>query len=242
MAEVERVVAFFNKKGKVAFKTDTALCGGCLDRQARRAAHGARRWPRREAADAIVFGAVGGPKWDKVAYALRPEAGLLRLRKELDLFANLRPAICYAALAEASSLQARARRGPRHPDPARADRRHLFRRAQGDRHARERREARRRHHRLHHARDRAHRPRRLRPRPQAQEQGALGRQAQRHEDGRAVERGRHRHARARGQGRGAAAHPGRRLRHAAGAQPQAVRRHRLPTTCSATCCPTRRPC
>ena len=58
-----------------------------------------------QAADAILFGAVGGPKWDKVPYEIRPEAGLLRLRKELDLFANLRPAICYPALAEASSLK-----------------------------------------------------------------------------------------------------------------------------------------
>jgi 3-isopropylmalate dehydrogenase len=56
-------------------------------------------------ADAVLFGAVGGPRWDKVPYELRPEAGLLRLRKELDLFANLRPAVCYPALAEASSLK-----------------------------------------------------------------------------------------------------------------------------------------
>src|SRR5262249_56336926 len=58
-----------------------------------------------KAADAILFGAVGGPQWDAVPYALRPEAGLLKLRKELDLFANLRPAICYPALADASSLK-----------------------------------------------------------------------------------------------------------------------------------------
>jgi 3-isopropylmalate dehydrogenase len=56
-------------------------------------------------ADAVIFGAVGGPKWDGVPYAMRPEAGLLRLRKDLGLFANLRPAICYPALADASSLK-----------------------------------------------------------------------------------------------------------------------------------------
>ncbi len=56
-------------------------------------------------ADAVLFGAVGGPKWDGVAYEVRPEAGLLRLRKDLELFANLRPAICYPALADASSLK-----------------------------------------------------------------------------------------------------------------------------------------
>ena len=56
-------------------------------------------------ADAVMLGAVGGPKWDGVAYDQRPEAGLLRLRKDLELFANLRPAICYPALAGASSLK-----------------------------------------------------------------------------------------------------------------------------------------
>jgi len=56
-------------------------------------------------ADAVLFGAVGGPKWDGVAYDVRPEAGLLRLRKDLELFANLRPAICYPALSDASSLK-----------------------------------------------------------------------------------------------------------------------------------------
>src|SRR4051794_20626759 len=60
---------------------------------------------RAQQADAVLFGAVGGPKWADVPYEQRPEAGLLRLRKELGLFANLRPAICYPALAEASSLK-----------------------------------------------------------------------------------------------------------------------------------------
>ncbi|MBI1200453.1 MAG: 3-isopropylmalate dehydrogenase [Phenylobacterium sp.] len=55
--------------------------------------------------DAVLFGAVGGAKWDDQPIALRPESGLLRLRKELDLFANLRPAICYPELADASSLK-----------------------------------------------------------------------------------------------------------------------------------------
>ena len=55
--------------------------------------------------DAVLLGAVGGPKWDAVDFAIRPEAGLLRLRKELELFANLRPAIVIPALADASSLK-----------------------------------------------------------------------------------------------------------------------------------------
>lgn len=56
--------------------------------------------------DAVLLGAVGGPKWDGVDYDKRPEAGLLTLRKELELFANLRPAICFESLVDASSLKA----------------------------------------------------------------------------------------------------------------------------------------
>ncbi len=104
MAEVERVVAFFNKRGKVSFTTETALVGGCAYDK-----HGVavtdETVEKARKADAVLFGAVGGPKWDKVPYEHRPEAGLLRLRKDLDLFANLRPALCYPALAEASSLK-----------------------------------------------------------------------------------------------------------------------------------------
>ena len=57
------------------------------------------------AADAVLFGSVGGPKWDSVPFEIRPEAGLLRLRKELAVFANLRPAKVFDALAGASSLK-----------------------------------------------------------------------------------------------------------------------------------------
>ena len=104
MVEVERVVSFFNKMGKVQCKTDTGLVGGAaIDKFG--VPLDAETLAKATSADAIVFGAVGGPKWDKVAYENRPEAGLLRLRKDLDLFANLRPAICYPALAEASSLR-----------------------------------------------------------------------------------------------------------------------------------------
>ena len=57
------------------------------------------------ASDAILLGAVGGPKWDKVERAIRPERGLLKLRSELDLFCNLRPAVLFPALADASTLK-----------------------------------------------------------------------------------------------------------------------------------------
>jgi 3-isopropylmalate dehydrogenase len=104
MAEVERVVAFFNRKGRAQSSASAGLVGGAAIDEYGVPLDG-ETLEKAKAADAIVFGAVGGPKWDKVPYDKRPEAGLLRLRKELDLFANLRPAICYPALAEASSLR-----------------------------------------------------------------------------------------------------------------------------------------
>jgi 3-isopropylmalate dehydrogenase len=104
MAQAKRVIDFFNKKGPDKFTTEEALAGGsCYD------AHGVaitdETMEKAKAADAVIFGSVGGPKWDKVAYEHRPEAGLLRLRKDLDLYANLRPAIVYPALADSSSLK-----------------------------------------------------------------------------------------------------------------------------------------
>ena len=104
MAEAKRVIAFFNKIGPDKFNTEEALVGGsCYD------AHGVAvtdaTMDKAKAADAVIFGAVGGPKWDKVSYDVRPEAGLLRLRKDLDLYANVRPAIVYPALADSSSLK-----------------------------------------------------------------------------------------------------------------------------------------
>jgi 3-isopropylmalate dehydrogenase len=105
MAEVERVVAFFNRKGRRgSFETSTDLVGGAaIDKHGVPLTDAALEKARK--AGSVLFGAVGGPKWDNVPYAIRPEAGLLRLRKDLELFANLRPAICYPALAEASSLK-----------------------------------------------------------------------------------------------------------------------------------------
>jgi 3-isopropylmalate dehydrogenase len=62
-------------------------------------------------ADAILFGSVGGPKWDKLGFQMRPEIAILRLRKELDLFANLRPALVFDPLIDASTLKADVVRG-----------------------------------------------------------------------------------------------------------------------------------
>jgi 3-isopropylmalate dehydrogenase len=107
MAEVKRVIAFFNTKGPHGFETEEGLVGGCAYD-----AHGVAItdavMAKAHAADAVIFGAVGGPQWDKVPYDVRPEAGLLRLRKDLALFGNIRPAICYPALADSSSLKREA--------------------------------------------------------------------------------------------------------------------------------------
>jgi 3-isopropylmalate dehydrogenase len=103
MREVEKLVAWFRKRG-VGFETETDLVGGAAY-DAHKVAITDAAMDLAQKADAVLFGAVGGPKWDGVPYAVRPEAGLLRLRKDLKLFANLRPAICSPALADASSLK-----------------------------------------------------------------------------------------------------------------------------------------
>src|SRR6266487_3373335 len=104
MAEVKRLIAFMNENGLGRFETEEALVGGsCYDLYG--VAITEDTMAKARTADAILFGAVGGPKWDGVPYDVRPEAGLLRLRKELGLFANIRPAICYPALADSSSLK-----------------------------------------------------------------------------------------------------------------------------------------
>jgi len=105
MAEVRRVLAWTAAAHSVTFDVSEGLIGGCSYD-----AHGVpltdETLEKAGQSDAIVMGCVGGPKWDgKTDYDKRPEAGLLRLRKDLDLFANLRPALCFDALADASSLK-----------------------------------------------------------------------------------------------------------------------------------------
>jgi 3-isopropylmalate dehydrogenase len=104
MAEVERIIDWINASGIAHFETEQGLVGGSAY-DAHKVAISEGDMAKATAADAVIFGSVGGPKWDSVPYEARPEAGLLRLRKDLGLFANLRPAVCYPALAEASSLK-----------------------------------------------------------------------------------------------------------------------------------------
>src|SRR5579872_5901708 len=110
MRQVRRVVEWMAKRRSVSFDLKEGLVGGAaLD------AHGTpltdETMADAMAADAVLFGSVGGPKWESLPFEKRPERGLLRLRKEMDLFANLRPAIVYDAMADASSLKPELVRG-----------------------------------------------------------------------------------------------------------------------------------
>jgi len=104
IAEAEKVLAQVNEQFGLGIETQHGVLGGAaID------AHGVpmpeQTLRDARAADAILLGAVGGPKWDNVARELRPERGLLGIRSELELFGNLRPAILYPQLASASSLK-----------------------------------------------------------------------------------------------------------------------------------------
>ena len=103
-AEVSKLIDWMNSNLGTGFEVEEGLVGGSAY-DAHGQAISDADMEKALAADAVLFGAVGGPKWDDVPYEARPEAGLLRLRKEMELFANLRPAICYPALADSSSLR-----------------------------------------------------------------------------------------------------------------------------------------
>jgi 3-isopropylmalate dehydrogenase len=104
MAETERVLAWMAKNRGLKFEVEHALVGGAaLDAEG--AAVSEATMKLAHAADAVLFGAVGGPKWDNNPFDKKPERGLLRVRKDLELFANLRPAICFDALKDASTLK-----------------------------------------------------------------------------------------------------------------------------------------
>ncbi|QEX19586.1 3-isopropylmalate dehydrogenase [Hypericibacter terrae] len=104
MQQVERVLDWYAKRRAIGFDVSQGLVGGCSYDK-----HGT---PLTDAtmgeamgADAVLLGAVGGPKWDSLPFDKKPERGLLRLRKDMELFANLRPAIVFGPLADASSLK-----------------------------------------------------------------------------------------------------------------------------------------
>ena len=110
IAEVRRVVDWMGQRRSVRFDVKEGLIGG--------AAIDATGHPLPDEtlsaaknSDAILLGAVGGPKWESLPFNLQPERGLLGIRKELGLFANLRPALVFDALASASTLKEEVVRG-----------------------------------------------------------------------------------------------------------------------------------
>src|SRR5260370_20026988 len=104
MAEVEKMIGHFVTEGVAKFEVEKGLVGGCAY-DAHGEAISDEDMALADAADAVLLAAVGGPKWDGVPYEVRPEAGLLRLRKDLGLYANLRPAISHPPPSSASSLK-----------------------------------------------------------------------------------------------------------------------------------------
>ncbi|EPY01294.1 3-isopropylmalate dehydrogenase [Magnetospirillum fulvum] len=105
MAQVRRIIDWLGKRRKIEFDLSEGLIGG--------ASYDVHGTPLSDgtladalAADAVLLGAVGGPKWDNLPFQFKPERGLLKIRKEMGLFANLRPATVFDALAEASTLKA----------------------------------------------------------------------------------------------------------------------------------------
>lgn len=104
MAEVKKIISWYGDKRGLTFDVSEDLVGG--------AAYDVHGVPLADATmakaqevDAVLLGAVGGPKYDVLDFSVKPERGLLRLRKEMDLYANLRPAQCFDALADFSSLK-----------------------------------------------------------------------------------------------------------------------------------------
>ncbi len=102
--ETQRVLGWFKANRNLAFETESAPIGG-IAYETLGTPEPAETIAKARKADAILFGAVGGPKWDSLPFEKKPERGLLRLRKDLELFANLRPALCFDALKDASSLK-----------------------------------------------------------------------------------------------------------------------------------------
>jgi 3-isopropylmalate dehydrogenase len=110
MREVRRVIDWMDRRRMVSFDVSDDLVGGAsID--ARGTPITEETMQKAKESDAILFGSVGGPKWDRMGFDLRPELAILRLRKELDLFANLRPAIVLDPLVEASTLKPAVVRG-----------------------------------------------------------------------------------------------------------------------------------
>ena len=104
VGEVKKIIQWFNKNKSLDFEIDEDLAGGAsYDKYGTPITD--EVFYKALECEAIILGAVGGPKWDDVEFSKKPERALLKLRKELKLFANLRPAICFKQLVDASTLK-----------------------------------------------------------------------------------------------------------------------------------------
>jgi 3-isopropylmalate dehydrogenase len=104
MAEVRKIIDWYGAKRDLSFDVSEDLVGGAAYDKHGTPLHD-DTMAKAQDVDAVLLGAVGGPKYDDLDFSVKPERGLLRLRKEMDLFANLRPAQCFDALADFSSLK-----------------------------------------------------------------------------------------------------------------------------------------
>jgi 3-isopropylmalate dehydrogenase len=102
--EVQKIIEWFNKNKSLDFEIEEGLVGGASFEKYKSPITDEVFYKALES-EAVILGAVGGPKWDNLEFSKRPERALLKLRKELKLFANLRPAICFKQLVEASTLK-----------------------------------------------------------------------------------------------------------------------------------------
>ncbi len=104
VSEVKKIILWLNKSKSLDFEIDEDLAGGVsYDKYGTPITD--EVFYKALESEAVILGAVGGPKWDNVEFSKKPERALLKLRKELKLFANLRPAICFKQLVEASTLK-----------------------------------------------------------------------------------------------------------------------------------------
>ena len=104
VGEVKKIINWLNSKKSLDFKVEQELIGGASIDKNKTPITDEVFYKSLEC-DAVILGACGGPKWDNLEFSKKPERALLKLRKELKLFANLRPAICFKQLVEASTLK-----------------------------------------------------------------------------------------------------------------------------------------
>ena len=130
MEEAKKILGVVAKRAGVQFEMEEGLVGGAAyDRYGTPLPEAVMKMAA--ASDAVLLGAVGGPKWEPLDYSLRPERGLLGLRSGLGLYANLRPVVVFEDLIDASPFKAGGDPGDRPPHRPRTRRGRLFRQTPG---------------------------------------------------------------------------------------------------------------